>query len=512
MAREEHQAARAGRAAASSSRATARKVTVSGFTQLGLVEMTRKRTRESLAHMLCEPCPTCAGRGEVKTARSVCYDILREILREARQFNPKEFRVIASGGGGRDAARRGERSTWPACRTSSASRSRCSAEPYDRTRSSTTSSCFEQGAAMFTRWRHPIHALPFDEPISNALAEEFESQRLGRRVQALRKAALRELVLFANGQSRRRVERVPEGVRRMLWVYTWTTVGDAIMDLAPRILVPRHVSIDLLIAPALAPLFATDRRLRKLHSHPSTLADDIDFVLLDSFRTTSLRLKAKRYPALAFASMRGHNAGERFDRVAFADRRIRQLFGLAAGDVVQPRLDLGETGGAVLDEARFRIAVPLGARVARKRYAHWGEALAKIVAGWPQGMAPPLFELLGQGESARKDLKALAADFVAAHALSRIDSGDLRKSALDIAACDAFLGVDGGLMHVAVAVGTPGLALFADIEPGYFLRPGSTMEALRSDGEVSDLAPAPLAAAFLAALPRLLKARRSADA
>jgi ribonuclease G len=72
------------------------KVTVSGFTQLGLVEMTRKRTRESLAHVLCEPCPTCEGRGQVKTARSVCYDVLREILREARQFAPKEFRVIAS--------------------------------------------------------------------------------------------------------------------------------------------------------------------------------------------------------------------------------------------------------------------------------------------------------------------------------------------------------------------------------------------------------------------------------
>ena len=72
------------------------RTTVSGFTQLGLVEMTRKRTRESLAHMLCEPCPTCQGRGQVKTARSVCYDILREILREARQFSPKEFRVLAS--------------------------------------------------------------------------------------------------------------------------------------------------------------------------------------------------------------------------------------------------------------------------------------------------------------------------------------------------------------------------------------------------------------------------------
>jgi ribonuclease G len=72
------------------------KTTAGGFSQLGLVEMTRKRTRESLAHMLCEPCPLCAGKGSVKTPRSVAYDILREILREARQFNPREFRVVAS--------------------------------------------------------------------------------------------------------------------------------------------------------------------------------------------------------------------------------------------------------------------------------------------------------------------------------------------------------------------------------------------------------------------------------
>jgi ribonuclease G len=72
------------------------KTSVNGFTTLGLVEMTRKRTRESLAHLLCEPCPTCDGRGEIKTARTVAYEVLREVLREARQFNAREFRVIAS--------------------------------------------------------------------------------------------------------------------------------------------------------------------------------------------------------------------------------------------------------------------------------------------------------------------------------------------------------------------------------------------------------------------------------
>ena len=72
------------------------RMTVNGFTQLGLVEMTRKRTRESLAHVLCEPCAACEGRGEVRTAQTVCYEILREILREHRAFNAREYRVIAS--------------------------------------------------------------------------------------------------------------------------------------------------------------------------------------------------------------------------------------------------------------------------------------------------------------------------------------------------------------------------------------------------------------------------------
>ena len=72
------------------------KTTAGDFSPLGLVELTRKRTRESLERMLCEPCPLCQGAGMIKTARSVAYEILREILREARQFNPREFRVVAS--------------------------------------------------------------------------------------------------------------------------------------------------------------------------------------------------------------------------------------------------------------------------------------------------------------------------------------------------------------------------------------------------------------------------------
>jgi ribonuclease G len=71
------------------------KTNISSVSPLGLVEMTRKRTRESLEHLLCHSCPTCEGRGFVKTAETVCYEVFREIMRQARQFECQQLMVLA---------------------------------------------------------------------------------------------------------------------------------------------------------------------------------------------------------------------------------------------------------------------------------------------------------------------------------------------------------------------------------------------------------------------------------
>jgi ribonuclease G len=72
------------------------KISLTGVSELGLVEMTRKRTRESLGHVLCEPCPVCEGRGSLKSPETVCYEIFREILREARMYDNNKLLVLAS--------------------------------------------------------------------------------------------------------------------------------------------------------------------------------------------------------------------------------------------------------------------------------------------------------------------------------------------------------------------------------------------------------------------------------
>lgn len=72
------------------------KTSVSELSALGLVEMTRKRTTESLERRLCITCPVCSGRGSIKSAATVCLEIFREIMRSGKQFEANKLMVMAS--------------------------------------------------------------------------------------------------------------------------------------------------------------------------------------------------------------------------------------------------------------------------------------------------------------------------------------------------------------------------------------------------------------------------------
>ena len=72
------------------------KYTISPLSPLGIIEMTRKRTRESLRQVMCEPCPACGGRGYVKTIETITYELFRDLMREARDFRPKMMTIVAA--------------------------------------------------------------------------------------------------------------------------------------------------------------------------------------------------------------------------------------------------------------------------------------------------------------------------------------------------------------------------------------------------------------------------------
>ncbi len=72
------------------------KTRITQVSELGLVEMSRKRTFESLEQILCQDCPVCEARGKIKTAQTVCYEIFREITRASHAYDAESFLIIAS--------------------------------------------------------------------------------------------------------------------------------------------------------------------------------------------------------------------------------------------------------------------------------------------------------------------------------------------------------------------------------------------------------------------------------
>ena len=345
--------------------------------------------------------------------------------------------------------------------------------------------------------RHPIHGLPFDAPIRNELRFEYERLPWSQRAGLLRKVAQRELLLLLTGQTWRRVSRAPTLTRRVLWIYQWGTIGDALMDLAVRRALPDEVRIDLCIVNTLGPLFDGDPRFAQVHTRIEDCKGPYDFVLLQNLGAGAVRMKIRSAPLAPFATVFGHLRGERFDRLSFAQRRFEQLFGLPSAAPSPQWLALGPRPKR--ETRRTRVAVALGARDPRRWYRRWPEVLKALLARWPAAWTVPEFVLLGN-RTALGDLLPFAAEPLARHCRIEVDRLDLPGVARVVHDCDAFLGADGGLMHLAVACDLPGLAVFVEIDPALRLLPGTRLQSLFTEGAIDDLPAERIALAWLEAL------------
>lgn len=356
---------------------------------------------------------------------------------------------------------------------------------------------------MFQRPLPALVGLPFPDPVPNALQAEFDGWSAARRRQLVRKCVQRELLIALTGQGRRRMERVPAGVRRVLWHYTWTTVGDSVMDLAPRTLLPEGIELDLLICPMLAPLFERDARFARVFTAPEQCTGPYDFLLLHHFSTDALAVKRRFFRDVPFASMIGHLAGEMFARLQFADHRLRHLFGLPPGPTAAPSLTLPP--GPEFGQGLTHVAVSLGARDERRRYGAWYPTLEQVVARWPADLPTPRFHLFGTA-NARPDIASFPQAWLQQHGVNHIEQLSLLDAVRYHGACDAFLGIDSGPMHVAAALRQPGVALFTAVDPVYRLLPNSSIQP------VTDASPEVLAQAFVDRVRQARTAARGLDA
>lgn len=345
---------------------------------------------------------------------------------------------------------------------------------------------------------HPIYGLPFPGSVPNELRQEYRTLPRTRQWSLTRRVWQRELLLLAAGQRRLRLPRIPPDARRILWHYTWATIGDAVMDLSQRHLFPPHMEVELCIAPHLAQLFARDRRFAAIHHAPDDCQGRYDFVLLHDLGTRAIKLKLRHHASTPFNTIFGHLNGECFSRIDFVTQRLAQLLDLPTPKAALPSLPLEVCDLA--ESSHYRVGVTLGARDARRRYPHWPAVLAQVLIQWPEERRPPVFVLMGDG-NAGEDLAAFSHEFLDAHCEVAVNRLSLMETTHLIRGCDAFLGADGGLMHLAVTSNRPGLALFTDIRPEWRLHPEARLQGYFQTGPMHAFDPRQIATGFLRALP-----------
>jgi hypothetical protein len=346
---------------------------------------------------------------------------------------------------------------------------------------------------------------PLSSPVaSNASAylEAVGEHKLGWR------AFRRELVYRLSGQERYRIDRLCDGCRRGLWMYFGVPqIGDALMDLAPRSLfADARVEVDLVTDPHLADLFRADPWFAKVLPDLSAIGDaTYDFVIVPSHKHRSLKMKQRHLPRHPWFSLHARFTGPEFHRGEFSARRIADFLGLAPAAKAlawhaRQKLrcpDEQDVGLRLPGLAPGTIALALGGVDSRRSYSRWPEVVrALAMAGFSD------LVLLGSenGMSAAReiarhgDLSSRTHDFVGKTSLSACQ--------LLLSRCALAIAADGGLMHLAVAAGTPVVSLFqSNILPQWRLSAVDRGHAIVSPTpDVSDIAPLQIAQAAREAL------------
>jgi hypothetical protein len=322
---------------------------------------------------------------------------------------------------------------------------------------------------------------------------ERPSEGRRERIRTLR----RRILLALSGQILLQRNRVSGKARRLLWYYDWSTLGDSIMDLSQRAAIPEEITLDLLMPCGPAGIFAGDSRFAHVFRSIEEVGRDYDFILIQDLSTRSLKYKLSHHFATPFASVHEHLKDERFSRIAFAARRISELFGLPPFPPLTPSLPMPAQQSSAAGRV---IAVAIGGNDPRRAYQDWAGVLGKLIANWPAEERAPRFLLIGNGAGAVQALQLMPAALLADHCDTLIDAGDPRELVAAIAGCDAFLGADGGLMHIAAACGKPGLALFCEIQPEWRLHPDCRLASLCDDSSLNRITAGQIAGELIAQL------------
>lgn len=312
-------------------------------------------------------------------------------------------------------------------------------------------------SSLLQRWSR----LSVTQPLAQLVDANDEAYLLHTGIQKLGWRHFRRLVYFSlSGQSDLCRPGIPPGSTRCLWLYCGVPqIGDALMDLAPRSLLRQSgVCVDLYTEPHLAALFSSDRYFEKILSSPDDLKNAAyDFVIVQSNKRRSLKIKAKFLPKLPWLSMHGFYTGPEFHRAKFATQRLLEALDMSA-DTQQfdfhsrQKLSTLTPAGRTSD-ARLNVAIAVGGVDPRRNYLRWHDVMRLLVQQFDVALT-----LLGS-ENGLPVANLLESAWPGTIS-NRVGRTSLAQCRNLIHEQDVFISCDGGLMHLALTTRAQLVSLF----------------------------------------------------
>lgn len=298
----------------------------------------------------------------------------------------------------------------------------------------------------------------------------------------------RWLLLITSNQSKLQLDTIPVTTKHILWIHiSSTSIGDSIMELSGRLLLKHHYQVDLLTDRKNADIFYGDDVFNDIYVDYNINYQNYDLVILDIFNTKSIKFKTKYFPTVPFVPFMGYFYGLDFNRMLFSFHRINKLLNNlyeveVINKIANNYLNFNYFKSFVASKS-CSLVVAIGGEDSIRTYDHWVEVIYLL------NLKYPLLEinLLGSknGEKIAQELDALK--------LSNVHNYVAQLSLLEttrlIANAKFFLGVDGGLMHIAESFCLSGVALFAKFLPEYRLGYNSKLRTLSVADNVSAISP-----------------------
>lgn len=316
----------------------------------------------------------------------------------------------------------------------------------------------------------------------------------------LKKTLQRLLFIWLKGQRRYWLDAIPVTTKKVLWLHSTHNLGDSLMRLAPIQLLAKHCQVDLYTSPAAINIFSSAgsyfNQVYRLDTDAAAVQQQkYDLVILDSIKTDQLKRKIALGKDIPFVTMHDmlEYCRDDYNSLYYSWWRMQYLLREFGSDTSEPTRVIDMPAAAIAKVSSLNIppnsiAVAVGGREPYRIYHAWDKVLQLIAQRKPQQH----FVLLGSAngsEMADVITKALPASAVT----NLVAQCSLAESAVIIQQSPVLLCADGGLMHVASAVGTKTISLFAEEYPELRYVASDDYQTLQAKKDVNEIDPTTIA-------------------